>query len=73
MLLNCKITVVFTLTFAELPKSFSEYYRIRHFIAIIGMTVILDNSYSWRRPNAQRSGEWNCLRLQAVEIVLFVP
>jgi N-acetyl-gamma-glutamylphosphate reductase len=71
MLLSCKTTVIVTLTFAELSKKFSEFYRSQPFIAIIDVTDILDNSYSWRRPNAKRPGEWISLRLQAVELDLF--
>jgi hypothetical protein len=73
MLLPCKITVIVTLTFAELPKKFSEFYRSRHFIAIIEMTAILDNYWSWKRQNVQRPGEWIYLRLQVIELDLFVP
>ena len=73
MLLPCKTTVIVTLTFAELPKKFSEFYRSRHFVTIIDVTDILDNSSCLRRPNAQRSGEWICLHLQTVELNVAVP
>jgi hypothetical protein len=72
MLLSCKTAVIVTLTFAELSKKFSEFYRSRHFIAVIDVSDILDNYYNSKRPNAQRPGEWICLRLQVVELDLFV-